>query len=551
MTFETSSFQNPRFTAVIVLLAIICVYLFTASRTTLWDRDEPRFARAAVEMLSTGNYLVPVFNGKLWLDKPILTYWCQAFAMKLFGQTEFACRFFSAIGTSISCFFIYLIASRLCNFQLGIWAMVILATSIMTFVIGTFATSDGVTIPFTVGSMLIFAHALTSSLRWYHMVLLGIALGFGMLAKGPIGLLPVPAIAVTVLMLRKNLNFWRYLLYGILAIIIGFGIFLIWAFPANKMTEGNFFKEFIGRHVIERALKPMEHHGGNFWVYLPYYIPVIIGGFFPWILFLPGVFSAIISKRIADTKTRALLIGWIVPVFIIMSLASTKLPHYILFIWPALALGVAAVLYADKNNRLNDADKMWLRRGVWFFLPVALGMSSVLIVSPYLLKISTMKISGMVTAVVLVVMSVQIYRLQQANKFAAAAKTMIIGTAIFEILFVSTVIPYLEQIKITPYISEQVRKNSDVNVPAAMYKFAEPSLNFYIGRNIEHIREEKRLLEWIRQDSSGILIIPVDIITDIECRYGPLHLEKIASRKGYNYSKGKEVEIAVVMRSKR
>ncbi|MEN6387016.1 MAG: glycosyltransferase family 39 protein, partial [Phycisphaerales bacterium] len=141
--------------AIIILLLIAGVYLFAAKQTTLWDRDEPRFARASVEMINSGNYLIPTFNGKLWLDKPILTYWCQAAAMKIFGQTEFACRFFSAIGTALSCFFVFLIGKRLCNADTGFWALGIVSTTLMMFAIGTLATSDGVTIPFTAGAMLV------------------------------------------------------------------------------------------------------------------------------------------------------------------------------------------------------------------------------------------------------------------------------------------------------------------------------------------------------------------------------------------------------------
>jgi len=66
-----------------------------------------------------------------------------------------------------------------------------------------------------------------------------------------------------------------------------------------------------------------------------------------------------------------------------MTLAATKLPHYILFIWPALALAVAGTIIAAQQNRLTDRDKIWLRRGVWFFGPLAITMALSLIVGPW------------------------------------------------------------------------------------------------------------------------------------------------------------------------
>jgi 4-amino-4-deoxy-L-arabinose transferase-like glycosyltransferase len=196
-------------------------------------------------MIESGKYLIPTFNGILWLDKPILTYWCQAAAMKIFGQTEFACRFFSAIGTAISCFFVYLIGRRLFNSGRGLWAIAIAATTLMMIAIGTLATSDGVTIPFTVGAMLIFVYAITSKPKFYHAILIGIALGFGMLAKGPIGLLPVPAIGLAIILNRKKSKLSVNLIYGIIALTIGAFVFLLWALPANKAADGNFFKVLI------------------------------------------------------------------------------------------------------------------------------------------------------------------------------------------------------------------------------------------------------------------------------------------------------------------
>ncbi|HSU81263.1 MAG TPA: glycosyltransferase family 39 protein, partial [Thermoanaerobaculia bacterium] len=68
--------------------AILVAFLALTPWTTLWDRDEPRFAQATVEMLASGNYLYPPFNGHLRTDKPILIYWLMALSVRLLGATE-------------------------------------------------------------------------------------------------------------------------------------------------------------------------------------------------------------------------------------------------------------------------------------------------------------------------------------------------------------------------------------------------------------------------------------------------------------------------------
>lgn len=85
-----SKLNNGCTAAYVLALVVMCAYLFMASRSTLWDRDEPRFARATVEMIESGNYLIPSFNGEMWLDKPVFTYWAMSLPVRLLGPTEFA-----------------------------------------------------------------------------------------------------------------------------------------------------------------------------------------------------------------------------------------------------------------------------------------------------------------------------------------------------------------------------------------------------------------------------------------------------------------------------
>ena len=82
----------------------------------------------------------------------------------------------------------------------------------------------------------------------------------------------------------------------------------------------------------------------------------------------------------------------------------------------------------------------------------------------------------------------------------------------------------------------------------ATYKYAEPTLNFYIGRKIERLRKEQEVLEWAKQPQTGVLIIPKLVFQEICHRYDGLALEEIGSKKGLNYSKGEMLEVSVVIR---
>ena len=247
---------RPWTAAILIALIIMGVYLFMATRTTLWDRDEPYYAQVAVEMVNSGDYLVPTFNGQPWLQKPVLLYWLMSLPIRVFGPTEFACRFFSAIGTALTCLLTFYIGKRLLNAKAGLWAMAILASTSMILRVGGSVTIEPVLLPFIVAATAIFVHAMGSAMRLWHVLLMGVTMGIGMLAKGPIGLSPVPVIVMTLWLGRKaNPRRWQCLGYTGAAVVIAGCIFLAWAIPVNNATEGEFYRVFIGRHVFDQATK--------------------------------------------------------------------------------------------------------------------------------------------------------------------------------------------------------------------------------------------------------------------------------------------------------
>ncbi len=540
---------GPWTLAVVITLAVMGKYLFISTRSTLWDRDEPRYARVTVEMVESGNYLVPCFNGRAWPDKPVLLYWLMSVPVRLFGPTEFACRFFGAVGTALSCLLTFFIGKRLLGAEAGLWAMVILALTLMMLGIGASATADPVLLSFIVAVVAVFVDAVNRGIKTYHVILMGIGFGAGMLAKGPIGLLPVPVIAVGLWLKRADKAVIRRYLWGFGgALVVGVLIFTAWAVPANNATGGEFLRVFIGRHVLSRALKPMEHHGGNFLLFLPYYLPVIIAGFFPWTLHLPGAISAVIGRRVGGRFASMLLIWWAVSILVIMTLAATKLPHYILFIWPSLALAVGGTIEAAERDELSSRDRAWLRGGVWFFGPLAIAMSLGLMIGPWFVPVTALRLPCLASGAVLLAMTVIAVCQQLANRPKVSAEVLLVGMLVFEIPFMFGVLPAVEQVKISPFIARAVNEKTAKEVPVATYKYGEPTLNFYLGRQIEPLGSEEAVNTWSQQAGPGVLIIPAKVLSDIQQRYGDLPLQRIGSKEGLNYSKGKVLDVLALIR---
>ncbi|MCY2986401.1 MAG: glycosyltransferase family 39 protein, partial [Planctomycetota bacterium] len=140
-----------------LIIVVAGIALFTnLGGPRLWDRDEPRNAGCALEMLQRGDWVIPFFNGELRAHKPALLYWLIMSAYSLFGVNEFAARFWSAVlgmGTALAT---YGIGRRLFHARVGLWSAVILSTSLMFDVAGRAATPDSTLIFFSTLSLLVY-----------------------------------------------------------------------------------------------------------------------------------------------------------------------------------------------------------------------------------------------------------------------------------------------------------------------------------------------------------------------------------------------------------
>jgi 4-amino-4-deoxy-L-arabinose transferase-like glycosyltransferase len=364
--------------AVVALIAASLLWL--ASRTTLWDRDEPRFAQATVEMAASGNHLLPTFNGALRPDKPILIYWLMLLPLRLLGPTALAARFWAPLGIALAALATFLIGRRLFSTAAGLWAMAVLAATPLAVIEGQAATTDAVLLAAIAAAAACFTAGAEGGgqAAWWG---LGAALGLAQLAKGPVGLL-LPGISIAAyLWLRRRAEVPPApgtARRAALAALLGVALFCAWGVPANLASGGELARLGLGRHFAGRALAAMEGHGGGSrWLGLPFYLAVIGIGFAPWVAYLPAAISAALGGRLGGRRGRAFLVAWGLAPPLLMSLSATRLPHYILPAWPVLALAVGATLEAERQGKLAPRDLAWLRRGSWLLaLPLALGLTA-------------------------------------------------------------------------------------------------------------------------------------------------------------------------------
>ena len=122
----------------VVLLLAVCwaVFFLNLGTPKLWDRDEPRNAGCAMEMMQRGDWVTPIFNAELREQKPVLLYWLMMSAYSVFGFGEFGARFWSAALATGTCLWVFAITRRLFGSQVAIWSGLLLATSTDWFTTG-------------------------------------------------------------------------------------------------------------------------------------------------------------------------------------------------------------------------------------------------------------------------------------------------------------------------------------------------------------------------------------------------------------------------------
>jgi 4-amino-4-deoxy-L-arabinose transferase-like glycosyltransferase len=307
---------------------------------TLWDNSETAYGEVAREILLTHDWVVMHLNGVPYFVQPPLYFWLGAAFALFMGPTAFAFRLPSALATIALAAFTGYAVARQAGTRVGIYAAVILSTSLMQAVIGRLAIMD---------ALLDLAVAMTI-FWWFRALETGrdryagygwVAAAGGFLAKGLVA--PVVAILVIVpfylwnrrceAMPRPSLGGWIAGALLFLALVAPWPLALVahyQLFPLEKL---------IGEYTIGRYTGIVENQSGPIW----YYLPVIILGFFPWIAFLPmAIVYGLRQLRVPQDPQLARLVRlgftWIVMPLLFFSFARTKLPNYVALEFPALAL---------------------------------------------------------------------------------------------------------------------------------------------------------------------------------------------------------------------
>lgn len=374
MTSWTNAWEGRR---VILLYAIVALAMLAPGTAVLplQDRDEPRFAQAAREMMERRDWVVPTFNGEYRFDKPPLIYWMMIGAYAIGGVSEWTARAPSALCAFLLAWVVWRAGLRWFSPRAGLLAGLMTLTHFQMVQHGRGAVADMPMIlsvlvaQFALFELLIAPSECGPRARYFWGFYL--ALGIGFLAKGPVAIL-IPFLSLPIYWLlcrRCRLPLRRLkLLKGTLIVLAIVGA---WGIPALIETNGEFARVGLGKHVVARGMESFEGHGAPFFFYL-LSSPISL---FPWSVFLPAGIA--FAWRMREPIVM-FLSSWILATFLLFSIYATKLPHYVMPAYPAIFLMLGRAI--DLGISAGRAGAWWrngLRGLVWLVI-VALAIGSVL-----------------------------------------------------------------------------------------------------------------------------------------------------------------------------
>ncbi|MGH7064489.1 MAG: ArnT family glycosyltransferase, partial [Stellaceae bacterium] len=336
------------------------------------DRDEARFAQATKQMVETGDFVDIRFQDDVRYKKPVGIYWMQAAAvesLKALGLPKAEVRIWvyripSLIGAVGAVLLTYWAALAFVTRRAAVFAALMMCSSVLLSVEARLAKTDAMLLLTVVAAMGALARIYLSWQRgedpehpsWSWPIIFWTALAGGILLKGPLILMFAGLTILTLGILDRNVSWLRRLrpVWGLMWMLI---LVLPWFIAIYWRAGGTFFTDSVGGDMLNK-LAAQESHGAPPGLYLLLF----------WITFWPGAplagMAAPAIWRARREPGAQYLLAWLVQSWIVFELVLTKLPHYVLPLYPAIAILIAGVL--DQGGL---AKARWMIRGtVWWFV---------------------------------------------------------------------------------------------------------------------------------------------------------------------------------------
>lgn len=507
------------------------------------DRDESRYAQATSQMLESGDYVDIRFQDEPRWKKPVGIYWMQAASVALTSRVEARqiapYRLPSLLGAALAAWAVAWAGAALFGQRAGFLAGLMLGATFLLSSEAGIAKTDAMLCGLTTLSMAALARiymAVRAGERPIrpHKLLFWLGLGLSILIKGPIGLLVIALAIIALSIWDRDVKWLARLGWGwglpLVALLVG-----PWAIAITIATDGGFWREAVGGDLAPKLAGAHESHGGFIGMYA-ILAPLLL---FPMTLMLPAALSTGWSRR-AEPAVR-FLVCWLVPGWLMFELAPTKLWHYTLPTFGAIALLAAAAL----TRPIGTASRR-IGAGLGLFAAMLICLITVYGLTEF--GTSTAQTWATLT-IVSAMMAALVGGFLLLNRAAVSAVLAAVAFGVVAHAGLAGTIRQLRPLAVAPQL-ERALEQADLHPrqgrpgPVAITTFHEPSFVFLTGRDTQ-LTDANGAAEALAEGRPAI----------VEARDADAFLAAAAERgvptravgvvRGHNYSSGDDVTLTL------
>ncbi len=507
------------------------------------DRDEARFAQATKQMLESGDYIDIRFQDEVRYKKPVGIYWLQAAAVKAGGAigvseartTIWLYRLPSLFGAIGAVLATYWAALAFVSRRSALLAGLMMASAVLLGVEARLAKTDAALLFASVVAMGAMARVYLSARRapdkpigWRDPIVLWTALAFGVLLKGPVILMFVGLTALALSILdRSGRWIWSLRPFAGLAWLIL--LVLPWFIAIIAKSGDSFFVQALGHDMLDKVTSGQEAHGAP-----PGYYFLLF-----WVTFWPGSVLAGLAApmvwRVRKEPGAQFLLAWLIPSWLVFEAVMTKLPHYVLPLYPAIAILMAGII--EKGGL---AKKRWMVRGTvgWFLFPAIISIAVVVI---FVMFSRDLGIAAWPSAGVAVILGLFAWWLYEVDGAERALLRGMMASVFVAITVYAVTFPLLPMLFPSALIAKEIRASGcKVAHVASTFAYQEPSLVFIAGTDTR-FTDAAGAAEFLRQGSCHFALIDPRSERSFVQRADAIGLRYVLSQRieGFNISIGK------------
>jgi 4-amino-4-deoxy-L-arabinose transferase-like glycosyltransferase len=545
--FDFAASGHRRAVGMLVLASLI-LFLPGFFQIPPVDRDEARFAQATKQMIETGDFIDIRFQDEVRYKKPVGIYWLQAAFVKTAEAlgvpdartTIWLYRMPSLLGAIGAVLTTYWCALAFVSRRGALLAALMMASSTLLGVEARLAKTDAMLLFTVVPAMAVLARAYLaprdgsgSGLNWGMLAVFWTAVAVSILIKGPLILMVVGLAALALSILERS---GRWLL--VLRPLPGFAwvllIVLPWFIAIYLRVGSTFLIDSVGEDMIGKIASAKETHGAPPGLYFLLFFVT----FFPASM-LAGLATPAVWKVHREPAARFLL-AWLIPSWIVFELVVTKLPHYVLPLYPAIAILIAG---AVESKVLSQ--RLWLVRGImwWFIVPI---ITSVLVVVGAVIVNRDLALLAWPFFAGAIVCGLFAWLLFEEDGAERSFVRASVAAALMACGVYAVVVPSLTPVFPAVMFADVLRHSSCEHPIAASVGYEEPSLVFLAG-TATRLTDASSAADFLRQGDCRFAFVETrqERAFALRAEAVGLRYNREPNIEAFNFSNGQPITIAV------